>query len=314
MRKPVAALAVLCLLAACEGNPLAVDETEDVIDDGEVEEEETNGAGIPIALSNNLDGVIYDPSARTLMVSIRGLDGTPEEVEFEYNSAATAGLPSGHFAFTKQEDALDRFFTGVAKEANDGDTRAAVVSDGGQFNRFFWGGHYERDGDFDPPSVGDGPGEGQVSYAGDYVGLDNYTGPIPPQSTDPVLQPQAPGRVVGDAFINVNFQDMLVNGAIFNRYAIDNPTLPELRDVIMIVTDIEADGTFLGELENTAGETITGNYGGIFGGNNSSSVAGLIGFIPDPDRPRSWETGMFVLTQCGISGEDAALCAETAPN
>ena len=27
------------------------------------------------------------------------------------------------------------------------------------------------------------------------------------------------------------------------------------------VTDIEADGTFLGELENTAGETITGNYG-----------------------------------------------------
>ena len=38
MRKPVAALAVLCLLAACEGTPLAVDETEDVIDDGEVED------------------------------------------------------------------------------------------------------------------------------------------------------------------------------------------------------------------------------------------------------------------------------------
>ncbi|WP_425052582.1 hypothetical protein [Psychromarinibacter sp. S121] len=315
MRKSVAALAVLCLLAACDGNPLLVEE-EDVIDDGTDEEDgvETNGAGIPTVLSNNLESVVYDPAARRLFVTISGLDGTPEAVEYDYNSAATAGLPAGHFAFTQQEDALDRFFTGIVKESSDESARAVIVSDGGQFNRFFWGGHYERDGDFDPPSSGDGPGEGQVSYAGDYVGLDNYSGPVPPQNTDPTLQPQAPGRVVGSAFVNVNFEDMQINGSVFNRQTIDNPTLPELRDIVMIVTEISEDGTFLGELEFDNGDDATGNYGGIFGGNNASSVAGLLGFIPDPDDPNSWETGMFVLTQCGLAGDDAALCVEAAPN
>lgn len=316
MRHSVAALAVLCLLGACDGNPLEGEEdpVEEPTDEEPTDEEpdvETNENGIPLSLANNLSGIEVSADGQTVAVSIAGLDGTPIATTYAFDAAATNGLPAGVFAYTKQEDPIDRFYTALVKESTDGTARAGVASDGGQFNRFFWGGTYERDGDFDPPSIGDGPGEGQVTYAGDYAGLDNYSGPVPPQNTDPIVQPQAPGRVVGDVLFNVNFDEMLINGAIFNREAIDNGT--ELADVVLIVTDIDENGEFLGNIEYADQTDANGQYGGIFGGVDAASLAGVAAFIPVPGSETSWETGMFVLTQCGMTGEDAVLCEEAAP-
>ncbi len=321
MRKQLTVLAVVAGLVACDGNPFETPPEETTTDPGTTPDPdpnapEVNEAGIPVALAKNLSAVTYDPVAKTLAVTISGIDSTPVSVAYTRLPAAEVGLPAGYEAYTVQEDPLDRLFLGVARESADGSVRGVAVSDGGQFNRFFAGGFYERDGGFTPPAVGDGPGAGQVSYAGGYVGLDNYSGPLPPVP-DPALQMQGPGRVEGDVFINANFSDMLVNGSVYNRMRLDNPLLPPLTDLVLVATDITTDGQFLGTVETTIDGTITGvgDYGGIFGGADASSLAGVLvidSFDPDLGDAIS-ETGVFVLTQCGQPGEDVTLCTGTAP-
>ena len=322
MRNSVAALAVLILLAACDGNPLTVPTTTTppTTPTTPPTGPEVNANGIPTALARNLEGIAYDPVAKTLMVTIAGIDGTPEAVSYTRNMAAEVGLPAGYEAYSIQEDPLDRFFTGVVRESADGSVTAAIASDGGQFNRFFSGGWYERDGSFTPPNIGNGPGEGQVTYAGGYVGLDNYSGPLPPTppGTNPAVQPQAPGRIAGDVIINANFSDMLVNGSINNRVRLDNPGLDAtspLANLVLVVTGISAEGEFLGdvELQGLIGQSI-GQYGGLFGGLDASSLAAVL-FIEEFDSTLEGEaeTGLLVLTQCGMAGSDPALCTGTAP-
>ncbi len=325
MRKQLTVLAVVAGLVACDGNPFETPPEETTTDPGTTTPDpdpnapEVTEAGIPIILANNLQSVTYDPVAKTLSVQILGLDSTPTSVAYSRNLAAEAGLPAGYEAYSIQEDALDRLFLGVARESADGSVRAAAVSDGGQFNRFFSGGFYERDGAFTPPTIGDGPGTGQVSYAGDYVGLDNYSGPVPPlpPGADPSLQMQGPGRVTGEVFINANFDDMLVNGSVFNRARLDNPLLPLLTDLVLVSTDISTEGTFLGIVETLDGIDFVkvGDYGGIFGGADAAALGGVLKIDAyDSDlSPLISETGVFVLTQCGQPGEDVALCTGTAP-
>ncbi len=312
MRNSVAALAVLSLLAACDGNPLVKPEEEDVIEEPDEGEEVADPTIVPDSVAGNLKAISYDAAAKRLFVTISGIDGTPEAAEYFRNSRAEAGLPAGFEVYTLQEDPLDRFFAGVIKESGDGTVRAATVSDGGQFGYFFGGTWFERDGEFDKPDIGNGPGQGQVSYAGDYVGLDNYSGPVPdlPAGTDPAIQMQYPGRVLGDVFVNVNFSDMLLSGVIFNREALDNPSIG-LSNVIISPTTITEDGTFLGDVQ--IGTDDVGDIAGLFGGMDSAYMAGAVAFIPLPDNPDSFENGVFVLTQCGMNGEDAALCSGTAP-
>ena len=321
MRKHIAVLAVAVALAACDGNPFLVAddgaETPDPPDPGTGPE--TTEAGVPVVLAKNLNSVTYDPVAQTLTVELSGIDGTPVPVAYARNLAAEAGLPPGYEAYSIQEDALDRLFVGVARESADGSVRGVVVSDGGQFNRFFAGGFFERDGGFSPPAVGAGPGAGQVSYAGSYVGLDNYSGPLPPlpPGTDPALQMQGPGRVTGDVFINANFADMLVNGAVYNRVRLDNAALPALTDLVLVATDINTEGGFIGTVETLDGGNVSevGTYGGIFGGADAAGLAGVLvidSFDADLSQEIS-ETGQHVLTQCGKPGEDVTLCAGTAP-
>ena len=321
MRNYLTAFAVVAGLVACDGNPFVTEETPPAAADPDPVEPDPNApevtdAGIPTALANNLRSVTYDPVAMTLSVEISGLDGTPTSVPYTRNLAAEAGLPAGYEAYSIQEDALDRLFVGVARESADGSVRGVAVSDGGQFNRFFAGGYYERTGGFTPPTVGAGPGAGQVSYAGNYAGLDNYSGPLPPVP-DPALQMQGPGRVTGDVFINANFDDMLVNGTVYNRVRLDNALLPALTDLVLISTDITTEGTFLGSVETLDGTDFAnvGNYGGTFGGTDASGLAGVLkidAFDSDLSTLIS-ETGVFVLTQCGKPGEDVTLCAGTAP-
>lgn len=303
-------LLLTLLLAGCGGNPL--------IDGG------GGGGGgggtdtsdIPAALAVDVKAVAYDGT--TLTMEVTGLDSTSGTALVPFARYAGLDVP-GYQAFKVQEDALDRMFVALAAESQDGATRAVAVADGGQFQRYYGGGFYERDGAFDAPTIGAGPGAGQVSYAGNYGAITNMgvagnpdALPVAP-GTDPALIPRQPARVEGEIFLNVNFQDNLVNGTIYNRVITDAGFA--LDDVILLPATITATGTFDGTAEGTAPNEgdVTGTYGGIFGGTNSSSVAGVVHLTAfEGIFENEQEHGVFVLTQCGLAGDDP-VCDQVAP-
>ncbi|WP_372840908.1 hypothetical protein [Phaeovulum sp.] len=268
----------------------------------------------PVALKVNVNEIVFNGT--TLQVSIDSLDSTPVLVDYVRDPSLDVG---GYLAFRVQEDALDRLFIALAKESDDGAVRAVTAADGGQFNRYFAGGVYERTGDFLPPTIGTGPGAGQVSYAGSYAAVTNVRvargGPtdVAIDTTETgVLVPGQSSRVSGDIFLNVNFLDESINGAIYNRVLIDQSL--SLADIVLVRADIAEDGTFLGSAEyDDPSNTVVGTYGGIFGGVDANSVAGLVNleeFNDDWENER--EHGVFVLTQCGPSNT-LPICSSVAP-
>ena len=303
-------IAALLVLAACGGNPFPADDSDDG-GDGDTT------VAVPEALARNVTGAQYNADDGTLKLAISGLDTSPVLATYERYSALDV---AGYKAFKIQEDPLDRMFVALAAESADGSTRAVTASDGGQFGRYFAGGHYERDGNFDPPDGRSGTaGTGQVSYAGTYAAVQNVQGSgtdllEPAPGTDPGLLPGQPRRVRGDIFLEANFADNLVNGSIYNRVVVDNGT--RLGSVVLVATEITETGTFEGTTEpiNDQVDSIAGSYGGIFGGTNSSSVAGLVNLTEfEDDIDLEQEHGVFVLTQCGRPN-DAAICDQVAPN
>lgn len=306
----VTVLLLSTLLAGCDGNPF-----------GTVGSGTTPGTGggtststIPGSLSVNVKAVAYDGT--NLAMQIEGLDSTPTVVPFTRYGALDV---PGYKAYKVQEDALDRMFVALAAESQDGATRAVAVADGGQFQRYYGGGYYERDGAFDRPSIGTGPGAGQVSYAGNYAGVTNVGVPGNPDAlpvlpgTNPAVIPDQPARVTGDIFMNVNFEDNLVNGTIYNRVITDIGFA--LDDVVLIPTGISDTGTFEGTVEGEAPNEgdVTGTYGGIFGGTNSSSVAGIVHLTAfEGSFDNEQEHGVFVLTECSLQPV-GGICDQTAP-
>lgn len=253
---------------------------------------------IPEDLAGNVSAISYDAENERLTVTISSLDTTP--VEARYNRRESLDLP-GYKAFTVQEDALDRLFIAMVQESRDGSVRAAAVGDGGQFNRVFQGGFYERDGDFDPPEIGRGPGAGQVSYAGNYAGLLNGGGSgglrDVDEGTDDALRPNQAARISGKIFLNADFADMTVNGAVYRRRVEDSGF--RLRDIILIPADIDDTGRFAGDVEDPE-QTAIGSYGGIFGGRDAESVGGLVKIEDFEEQfENEIEQGVFVLTKCG---------------
>lgn len=305
MARPILAISAIAFLAACDGNPIP---QQDGGNSGGGGGEET--LTVPVDIASAVQAAAYDAEKETLQLALVGLDSTPRLVTYDRRKSLDV---AGYQAFAVQEDSLDRMFIALAAESRDGSVRAVTSADGGQFNRYFGGGYYERDGAFDRPAIGAGPAAGQVSYAGTYAGVLNGGGSgdellRPPPGTDPALLPRQPGRVTGDVFINANFSDNLVNGAVFNRVVVDSDF--ELRDVILLPTDITGDGTFLGDAEGAAPDDtdVSGQYAGVFGGRNSASVAGLVYLDDfDPDLENEEERGVFVLRQCGLEG-DSSLC------
>ncbi|MBW6507348.1 MAG: thymidylate synthase [Rhodobacteraceae bacterium] len=271
---------------------------------------------VPANLRVNVNAIALDYANQTLQVNISSLDTTPRLATYNRDPGLDV---EGYQAYRIQEDALDRLFLALAKESNDGTVRAVTVADGGQFNRYFGGGVYERTGSFDRPLIGTGPGTGQVSYAGGYSAVTNV-GVAPPDPlllvpaplTDPSLLPRRSARVSGDIFLNVNFADDAVNGAIYNRMIVD--TSAPLATVILVAADIAANGTFAGKVEyNDVNRTVVGDYGGIFGGVSANSVAGLVHLIEfDPNLQNEQEHGVFVLTQCGPNNT-LPICDDVAP-
>lgn len=337
--------AALIALVACSGPALvkSASSSSGSVDDAQQGGTETPTPTpatitVPATLAVNMSSFTYDPDNETLQVAIEGLDSTSTGdaalVTYTRNPTLDTGV---YQAYSVQEDALDRIFVALAATSEDGSVTGVTAGDGGQFSKYFAGGLYARKGDFTPPTVGDGPGKGQVSYAGDYAAVTNIPvqrisptsiGAAVDSSTPEALMPYQPMRVAGKTFLNVNFQDNSVNGSIYDRNMIDTMDgVPvRLETVYLTPADIASDGTFSGGTarRDSAG---TGAYGGIFGGTDANSVAGLVhleasqvylaGSNPDTASgtqiDNAQEHGVFVLTQCGANNT-SAVCSAVAPS
>lgn len=319
------AILALSLAVACTGGGSSVLKSNTDDPDPGTNPEPPEETGVPASLAQNMVGFAFSPDKSTVTITATLLDSTPEEVVYTRNNRLT-GVTPGYIAYTVQEDSLDRLFIAIGAESRDGDARAMVINDGGQFNRVLPGGYYERDGSYSPPNIGAGPGEGQVSYAGNYAGITNVgtslgSELLPTQGpVDPELLPRQAATVTGTIFLNANFVDNNVNGGIYDRTLIspidpnDRTQDQPLPDLALIITEIDQNGEFFGEVEfdGLIGRDI-GDYGGIFGGTGASSVAGVVALEEfDDDRLDELEIGVFVLTQCGLPG-DAAICTNVAP-
>lgn len=324
MIKNLLAASALAGLAACSGGDfLFVPDG----DDGGGDSEPVETGGIPESLAQNLKSITFNPGSGsvdpTLTVEITSLDTTP--VKAVYERRPSLDLP-GFQAFAVQEDALDRLFVALVGQSADDTTEAGVVADGGQFNKVFQGAYYKQNGAYSAPdATGDDPGKGQVSYAGNYVGITNIGGttgpelkPVPP-GTDPSLIPHQALRVAGTGFVNANFADMTVNGAIYGRVLVD--TGLGLESVILAPTAITDEGTFFGDTERPKTPDILatdiGDYGGVFGGVGATSLSGILSltqlYDTDGERiPGAIESGVFVLDLCG-GPSNAAICDAVAP-
>lgn len=322
MSRILTALALVTTVAACDSaNPFQVDDTDTgdtpVIEDGE----EVTTEGIPESLADNLRSVAFDPTAGTLFVDMAALDRSDTDIPLsEYTPnpdlATDEMTAQGYQVFSYQDDALDRMFVAIVAKSSDDSVVGAVVMDGGQFTKFFSGGFYATDGEYTPGNPTNDTG--LVSYAGIYAGLSNLDGdggallPLP-VGTDNAIAPDQPAQIVGNIFINADFTDNTINGAIYERSFVNLSagftTLlggTDLNDVFLIPTAITTEGTFLGTVENPEQEGV-GAYGGTFGGTEASGVAGTTNLDGDwiPDIDNEVEFGVFVLTQCGQPGEDA---------
>jgi len=261
---------------------------------------------IPEELAKNLTKISFDAASGTLTVEMTSLDDPTSTATYTRNAALDV---PGYTAFSAQNDALDRMFVALAAASSDGSVQAAVVGDGGQFNRFFSGGYYER-------LEGNVPTSGLVSYAGTYGGVSNLNDPaggalLPtPPGTPGEIAPGQPRQTQGDIFLNVDFTDNTVNGAIYNHQFTDGEALPS---ITLVVSDIDGNGEFLGSTEFTGRPDLgtNGTYGGIVGGTDGSSIAGIVAldtiFLPDDARDSNFDAliGVFVLDQCGGTGAPA---------
>ena len=327
-RAPVAgAFCVFALLSACGGggtNPIAGG----------------NGGGpgatpdpsvsVPATISNNLASFAYVPGANEVRLRINGLDTTPLDAVWTRDPRFDT---AGFTAFSVQEDPLDRFFVGLARESASGTARAMVAGDGGQFNRTISGAQYARSGDYAPPISTTQQGSGQVSYAGTYAGITNVgvvdgggLAPVP-VGTAPELLPRQPALVRGQIFLNANFSDNRVNGAIYDRVLVIDATDPSsptqsLQSVVLVPTDILGGGGFEGKVErwvvHDPNMQEIGTYAGVFAGVGAADMAGAISIAPiyqasGAALTGSFERGIFVLRQCGLSGDDA-ICDTVQPD
>lgn len=311
MFRTITAVSLFALLSACgDGQPFSFEGLTQ--EDVDPDVEEVNG--IPAALAGNLNGVTYNPSNKTLLVEISSLDSTP--ISAKYNRDDRFDVP-GYIAFTKQEDPLDRMFVGFVDRTADGGAQAVLVHDGGQFGTFFAGTSYSQVGAYSPHNPRQ-PNNGLATYAGEYVGAlnahargDRIAGV--PDGTAPAVRPGEPVVVTGDVFINADFADMSLNGTIYNRDVALIPGL-ELEDVFLHPTTVDGNGVFGGEINNTENKGV-GTFGGNFGGNGATGVAGSVymdgDFISAVDD--EIEYGIFVLDKCGTPAS-VDICSAVNPN
>lgn len=265
---------------------------------------------IPEKLAGDLTGFTYDPVAKTLVVRGVSLDDTPFEAV--YSRKPGLDVP-GYEAYTNQESSLARHTTAYVQQI-DG-ARAGITVSGGQFGHYFGGSAYGRDGAFDPPDVTQNGGI--VAYAGRYVGLRNASGdggdllPVAPGTPNDV-RPRQAAEVTGNVFITADFADNMVEGVVYDRVSVDSATA--LDRLELAAAPIETNGSFTGTVTQNGGSQDVGVFGGVFGGTDSSAVAGTL-FVEDHitgGGTNEDEYGLFVLGQCGTPGSDP-ICVQPHP-
>ncbi len=122
--------------------------------------------------------------------------------------------------------------------------------------------------------------------------------------------PSQSAEVTGRILINASFSDGTVNGTITSRQITDFTGIT-VADLDLAPTSIAADGTFLGD--TSVDLSNRGEYGGIFGGNGATEVAGVVhaeGHITGLTNIE--EYGVFVLAQCGTPQADP-VCDQPVP-
>lgn len=287
MNKFVAIAASALLIAACtDQRDAEVDPVDGGGGGGDVTDPPVTSDNIAVG---DLQGATYDADGGSLVVQIT-LDGNA--VTQNYGAAT----PDGDYdLYTQQNSPTDRFFTAFAGESDDGSVSAVVVSDGGQFNRFF-GGATANQASYTAPA------SGISNYSGDYVGLLNF-GPAAGDGPGEASTPNRSLQVNGEVFLKADFSDNAVNGNIFNRTYGPDGTGTALPEIVLVIGDIAADGSFTGTVELTSQDAV-GGYAGVFGGNDATAVAGTIalgggfsdGAIPGAEGNER-EFGIFVLEQ-----------------
>lgn len=270
----------------------------------------------PAEVAGNLTAVNYDPLTEELVLSVAAIHGGESNVTYTRTPALDTG---GYEGYMLQRTAADRHYTALFGESNDNELIAGVVADGGNNNRFFGGGFFGRQGLGVYSPYDHAPTDGEAQYLGQYAGVTNLDGNgdqlLDASGIDPNLTPPAQSdRIVGTILLNADFANLQVDAEISNRVLIDDVRgINPLPDIVLIATAIDDSGQFAGDVEyEGVGDSSIGSYAGIFGGEQATSVAGVV-YLSEFDGPAGTidgeeEYGVFILTRCGASGADAG-CA-----
>ena len=329
--KRIAAVCALALgVASCgDGNPFFPEEDTG----GGGTTPTTPASGVPANILNDLDRIDFNAATNTLTVTGLTQDGVP--LVNEYRAIGTSFV-DGFTTFTGQNDPLGRHATAFVA-SRDGGLQAGMVLTGGQFNRFFGGTFFERTGGYTPPTAP--ASRFDVTYVGNYAGGLNLPGPITDlfpvgAGVDPSVDtPNQAGYVTALMFVNVDLNDMSVEGEIFNRTAVlagvDDGTgniVPAgtstnvtgflgLPDLVLVEGSLAGDGTFNGNLE-VDGEvgTDVGDFAGVIGGPDGNAIVGgttVENFTPE--FTNEIEYGVFVLDICTAASTDPICINALAP-
>jgi hypothetical protein len=306
MKHIVAGLMAAALLGGCGGGGSSNPFDNPGEDDGTTAP--PTDTTVPTEISQDVTRIEFDPGTQTLTVEGLTFDGTTDPVT--YNRAVALDVP-GYQAYTIQQNGAARHSTAFAAQSQtSGAVTAGVAATGGPRNRFFTGAVFERTGTYTQPTTG------EVVYTGRYVGLTNLDSqggdllPPPAGLADELIPTQA-ASTQGDVVLRANFGDRAVEGNIINRRISEAPggVVINLPSLVLINTQITADGTFSGTVEYDQaafpGERVTGtsigSSAGIFGGVGATEVAGAIKLnqFDGPGDPlgltNELETGIFVL-------------------
>lgn len=311
MKRIVAVCALTALVAACGNGPRSEDDTDS--DGGGTPTDPPASSGIPEAIAGDLSAINFDATTNTLTVSGLSQDGVP--IVNEYTHVSTSFV-DGYETFTGQNDGLGRHATAFVA-SRDG-VQAGVVMTGPQFNTFFGGTFYERTGSYAPPTAPESRFD--VTYYGNYAAGLNTAGPVTdllPTGVDPdVNTPSQTAYIRGLMFINVDLNDMSVEGEVYDRLARTAVGDFDLPDIVLVDGTLTEDGTFSGNIEQdesdpdfpVADSSDIGDFAGVIGGPSGEFVAGgtrVTDFTDDFDG--EIEHGVFVLDLC-VAGDTDPIC------
>lgn len=297
-------------------------------------ETEVSAAGIPVLIASDLDSLSYNATDKTLTVTGLTQDGTSAVNAYRHvvdgqqtittsDGNTYSAFVNGYTTFTRQNDALGRHSTAfVASRAG---LQAGVVMTGGQFNKFFAGTYYERNGDYVAPTAPDTRFD--VTYHGTYAAGINFSGPntdllpiVGPIDED-IDVPRQSAYVRGLIFVNVDLNDMSVEGQIYNRTGVfradetadDTVGFFGYPEITLVEGVLAADGSFAGKVQNQGKLLDIGDFAGIIGGDSGQALAGGTRFEDfETTFEDEIEYGVFVLDICEV-GDTGDICTNALP-